>query len=55
MKEQFNPIKYKNQYRKYNYVRKEMVFRQDEWQKIEDYLKKNNTTLKKIILDKIKI
>lgn len=48
-----NYTKYKNEYKKLNYIRKELVFKKDEWQKIEIYLKENNTSLKKIILDKI--
>lgn len=48
-----NYTKYKNEYKKVNYIRKELVFKKDEWEKIEIYLKENNTSLKKIILDKI--
>lgn len=48
-----NYTKYKNEYKKVNYIRKELVFKKDEWEKIEIYLNENNTSLKKIILDKI--
>lgn len=52
MKTTKNYTKYKNEYKKENYVRKELVFKKDEWKEIEKYLKDNNTTLKKIIIKK---
>lgn len=45
--------KYKNEYKKKNYIRKEIVFRKDDWIEIEKILSNHNTTLKNIIYDYI--
>ena len=48
----FNQNKYINQYVKENYTRKEVRFKKEEWaNKIEPKLKKDNTSIKQIVLD----
>lgn len=44
---------YKNRYKKEHYIRKEINFTKEQWIIIEDYLKKNKTTLKELILKKL--
>lgn len=41
--------KYKNEYKKKNYIRKEIVFKKDDWIEIERIISENKTTLKNII------
>lgn len=48
---EFNQIKYNQQYNKEHYKRKEIVFRKEEWEQIEPKLKKDNTSIKQIVLD----
>lgn len=48
-----NLIHYKNDYKKKHYVRKEICFKIDEWEKVYNYLLKNKTTLKEIILKRL--
>ena len=52
-KEKFDFMKYKNEYTKKHYVRKSIIFKKEEYPLIEEFLKKNNTTLKAIIFEKI--
>lgn len=48
---EFNQIKYNQQYNKEHYKRKEIVFKKEEWEKIDFKLKKDNTSIKQIVLD----
>lgn len=41
--------RYKNEYKKKNYIRKEIVFRKDDWIEIEKILSDHKITLKNII------
>lgn len=52
--EQFNKTKYKNDFKRQHYVRKEICFKKKEYVEVEEYTQKNNTTLKQIILDNVK-
>lgn len=45
--------KYKNEYKKNNYIRKEICFKKDDWIEIERILLDNKTTLKNIIYEYI--
>lgn len=54
MEKKFNQIKYISEYNKKNYIRKEVKFRKEEYELVEKILNKNNLTLKKYIMDKIK-
>lgn len=45
---------YKNNYKKEHYIRKEILFKKEEWIEINKFLENNNTTLKNIILENIK-
>ncbi len=48
----FNQNKYIQGYIKEKYVRKEVAFKKEDWStKIEPKLKKDNTSIKQIILD----
>lgn len=50
MKE-FDENKYKQDYNREHYKRKEIVFKKEEWEQIESKLKKDNTSIKQIVLD----
>jgi len=52
-KEKFDQIKYQNEYRKKNYKKKSLYFKNEELQIIEKVLKKQKTTLKPYIMKKI--
>lgn len=54
MEKTFNQIKYISEYNKKNYIRKEVKFRKEEYELVEKILNKNNLTLKKYIMNKIK-
>lgn len=54
MEKTFNQIKYISEYNKKHYIRKEVKFRKEEYELVENILNKNNLTLKKYIMDKIK-
>ena len=54
MEKTFNQIKYISEYNKKHYIRKEVKFRKEEYKLVENILNKNNLTLKKYIMDKIK-
>lgn len=43
--------KYKNDYRKINYIRKELVFTKEQWNLISNYLFNNDISLKQLILN----
>lgn len=50
MKE-FNENKYKQEYNREHYKRKEIVFKKEEWEKVETKLKNDNTSIKQVVLD----
>lgn len=48
----FNQTKYIQKYNKEHYIRKEITFKKEDWEKqIEPKLKKDNTSIKQIVLD----
>lgn len=49
-----NNTQYKNRYKKEHYIRKEINFTKEQWEMTENYLKKNETTLKEIIINQTK-
>lgn len=49
---EFNQTKYIQKYNKEHYIRKEIAFKKEDWEKqIEPKLKKDNTSIKQIVLD----
>lgn len=48
-----NSTKYKNEYKKNHYVRKEIIFKKEEYEIVKKFIEKNNITLKEIIFSVI--
>ena len=49
-----NSTKYKNQYKKEHYIRKELNFTKEQWLEIDKYLKNLDVSLKELVLKFIK-
>ena len=49
-----NSTKYKNQYKKEHYIRKELNFTKEQWLEIDKYLKNLDVSSKELVLKFIK-
>lgn len=48
-----NNFSYINDYKREHYVRKEVCFKKEEWQKVEQIIKEEKKSLKTLIIEKI--
>lgn len=48
-----NNFNYINDYKREHYVRKEVCFKKEEWQKVEQIIKEEKKSLKTLIIEKI--